>query len=108
VIVVQGHEAGGHVRGTSALLPLPRKVRAALDLPVVAAGGIGSGAAIATALLVGADGVRIDTRLIATAEIDVHAGYAAALVAACADDTIVTETSRSDGRPRPTASFCSA
>jgi NAD(P)H-dependent flavin oxidoreductase YrpB (nitropropane dioxygenase family) len=92
VIVVQGREAGGHVRGTSALMPLLRKVRAALDVPVVAAGGIGSGAAIATALLAGADGVRIGTRLVATAEADVHADYASALVAASADDTIVTET----------------
>jgi len=92
VIVVQGCEAGGHVRGTAALLPLLGEVRAALDVPLVAAGGIGSGAAVAAALLAGADGVRIGTRLVATAEADVHADYAAALVAACADDTIVTET----------------
>jgi nitronate monooxygenase len=91
VVVVQGCEAGGHVRGTSPLLPLLEDVRAAVDVPLVAAGGIGSGAAMAEALLAGADAVRIGTRLVATVEADVHAEYAAALVSAGADDTVLTE-----------------
>jgi NAD(P)H-dependent flavin oxidoreductase YrpB (nitropropane dioxygenase family) len=91
LIVVQGREAGGHVRGTTALRPLLQDVRAAVDVPLVAAGGIGSGAAMAAALLGGADAVRIGTRLVATVEADVHADYAAALVAAGSGDTVLTE-----------------
>jgi NAD(P)H-dependent flavin oxidoreductase YrpB (nitropropane dioxygenase family) len=91
VVVVQGREAGGHVRGTSPLLPLLNDVRSALDVPVIAAGGIGSGAAIARVLAAGADAVRIGTRLVATPEADVHPDYAAALVAAQAGDTVLTE-----------------
>jgi NAD(P)H-dependent flavin oxidoreductase YrpB (nitropropane dioxygenase family) len=90
VIVVQGCEAGGHVRGTAAMLPLLNDVRATIGVPLVAAGGIGSGAAMASALLAGADAVRIGTRLVATTEADVHPDYAAALVAAGADDTVLT------------------
>ncbi|HEV2311171.1 MAG TPA: nitronate monooxygenase, partial [Acidimicrobiia bacterium] len=59
LIVVQGLEAGGHVRGTVALLPLLEEVRGVVNVPVVAAGGIGSGRTMAAALLAGADGVRV-------------------------------------------------
>ena len=90
-IVAQGREAGGHVRGTSPLRTLLREVRDAVDVPLVAAGGIGSGAAIAAVLRDGADAVRIGTRLVATTEADVHPRYAAALVAAGAGDTVITE-----------------
>jgi NAD(P)H-dependent flavin oxidoreductase YrpB (nitropropane dioxygenase family) len=91
VLVVQGREAGGHVRGTMPLLPLLEQVRGGIDLPLVAAGGIGSGEAVATALLAGADAVRIGTRFVATSEADVHPAYADALIAAGARDTILTE-----------------
>lgn len=91
LIVVQGREAGGHVRGTTPLGTLLRDVRNATQIPLVAAGGIGSGAAMAAALLGGADAVRVGTRFVATVEADVHHDYAAALVAAGADDTILTE-----------------
>ena len=91
LIVVQGREAGGHVRGTRRLLPLLQEVRHLVDLPLVAAGGMSSGAAIAAALTAGADAVRIGTRLVATAEADVHPDYAAALIAAGTDETVLTE-----------------
>lgn len=92
VVVVQGCEAGGHVRGRVPLLELVPDVRARLDVPLVAAGGIGSGAAMAAALRAGADAVRIGTRLVATVEADVHPAYADALVRSGADDTVLTET----------------
>ena len=91
LVVVQGREAGGHVRGTVGLLPLLQAVRARLDLPLVAAGGIGSGAAVAAALGAGADAVRIGTRFVATPESDAHAAYVDALRAASAHDTVLTE-----------------
>ena len=91
VVVVQGVEAGGHVRGREPLMALLEAIRPAVDVPLVAAGGIGSGRAMAAALRAGADAVRIGTRLVATSEADVHPGYADALVRASADDTVVTE-----------------
>ena len=58
LIVAQGIGAGGHVRGRVGLLALLDVVLAAVDVPVLAAGGIGSGRAMAAALAAGADGVR--------------------------------------------------
>jgi NAD(P)H-dependent flavin oxidoreductase YrpB (nitropropane dioxygenase family) len=91
LVVVQGREAGGHVRGTAPLLPLLAEVRSRLDVPLVAAGGIGSGRAMAAAMLAGADGVRIGTRFVATLEADAHPRYQDALIAAGPDDTELTE-----------------
>ena len=92
LVVVQGREAGGHVRGTSPLLPLLRSVRAQVELPLVAAGGLGSGAEVAAALRAGADAVRIGTRFVATLEADAHPAYVDALVRADASGTVLTET----------------
>lgn len=91
-VVAQGVEAGGHVRGTQPVLALVEEVRAAVSVPVAAAGGMGSGAAIASALRAGADAVRLGTRLVATLEADAHRAYQDALVAAEANDTVITET----------------
>lgn len=90
VVIGQGCEAGGHVRGSVALRPLLDEVRAVVDVPVVAAGGIGSGRSMAGALAAGADAVRIGTRFVATVEADVHPDYAAALVQATDADTTLT------------------
>ncbi len=99
LVVVQGVEAGGHVRGRTPLLPLLEATRPVVDVPIVAAGGIGSGTAIAAALRAGADAVRIGTCLLATTEADVHPRYADALVRSKAEDTVLTE-SFSMGWPR--------
>lgn len=98
VVVAQGHEAGGHVRGTVGLLPLLDEVRRVIDVPVIAAGGIGTGRAMAAALTAGADGVRLGTRFVAAAESDAHPQYVEALVAAGAGDTEVT-TAFGEGWP---------
>ena len=91
LIVVQGIEAGGHVRGREPLFPLFDRVRPSVEVPIVAAGGIGCGRAVAAALLAGADAVRIGTRLLASSEANVHPRYADLLVRATAEDTVVTE-----------------
>ena len=91
-VVVQGVEAGGHIRkGALPLLPLVLEVRNAVAVPIVAAGGIGTGRDIAEAMDAGADAVRVGTRFLAAAEADVHPDYAAALARATAEDTVVTE-----------------
>jgi NAD(P)H-dependent flavin oxidoreductase YrpB (nitropropane dioxygenase family) len=54
LVIAQGVEAGGHVRGTTAMLSLLRDVVDAVDVPVLAAGGIGTGRAMAAALAAGA------------------------------------------------------
>ena len=91
LVVAQGTEAGGHVRGRVGLLPLLNAVLDAVDVPVVAAGGIGSARDVAAALAAGAAGVRVGTRFVAATECDAHPEYVAALVAARADDTVLTE-----------------
>jgi nitronate monooxygenase len=91
LVVAQGTEAGGHVRGRVGLLPLLNAVLDAVDVPVVAAGGIGTARDVAAALAVGAAGVRVGTRFVAAAECDTHPEYVAALVAARAEDTVLTE-----------------
>jgi nitronate monooxygenase len=98
LLVAQGIEAGGHVRGTTGLLPLLDEIRAAVDIPIVAAGGIGTGRAMAAALTAGADAVRVGTRFMAAAESIAHPGYVDALIGASADDTVLT-TAFGEGWP---------
>ncbi len=98
VVVVQGVEAGGHVRGAIGLLPLLEEVCNVIDLPVIAAGGIGTGRAMAAALAAGADGVRLGTRFIAARESTAHPAYVDALIGATAADTVLT-TAFGDGWP---------
>jgi nitronate monooxygenase len=91
LIVAQGVEAGGHVRGTIGLLPLLGAVlEATPDIPVVAAGGIGTARAVKAVLAAGADAARVGTRFVAANEADTHPDYAQALVEAGPDDTVLT------------------
>jgi enoyl-[acyl-carrier protein] reductase II len=88
-IVASGTEAGGHV-GHVATLPLVPQVVDAVDLPVVAAGGIGDGRGFVAALALGACGVQLGTRLIATAESDAPERFKQRILDACETDTLVT------------------
>jgi NAD(P)H-dependent flavin oxidoreductase YrpB (nitropropane dioxygenase family) len=73
IVVAQGWEAGGHVRGTVATMPLiPAVVDAVSPVPVVAAGGIADGRGLAAALALGAAGVWIGTRFLASNEAAIH------------------------------------
>ncbi len=91
LVVAQGVEAGGHVRGTMALLPLLAAVLEVVTVPVVAAGGIASARSMAAVLGAGAAGVRIGTRFLATPESGAHPDYVAALLAADGEATVLTE-----------------
>jgi nitronate monooxygenase len=90
LLALQGIEAGGHIRGHSALLPLLESVLGQLDLPVLAAGGLGDARAFAAVLAAGADGARVGTRFVATSESGAHADYKQAVADAAADSTEIT------------------
>ena len=89
-VVAQGTEAGGHIRGTVGLLALLDEVLGTVEVPVLAAGGIGGPRAMAAALAAGAAGVRVGTRFVATVESGAHPAYIEALVKASAADTVIT------------------
>ena len=91
IVVVQGVEAGGHLRGHTPLLPLLSSVLDAVDVPVVAAGGVTDGRTLAAVLAAGADGARMGTRFVATQESGAHELYKRAIVDAGADTTEVTD-----------------
>src|SRR5213083_2039562 len=91
LIVAQGTEAGGHVRGKIGLLALLGEVLPTVKVPVVAAGGIGTGRAMAAALAAGASAVRVGTRFVASEEAGALPAYVDKLIAADAKDTILTE-----------------
>jgi NAD(P)H-dependent flavin oxidoreductase YrpB (nitropropane dioxygenase family) len=90
-VVVQGTEAGGHVRGTTSLLPLLSLVLDAVQIPVVAAGGIATARSLAAVLACGCGGARIGTRFVASTESGAHPAYVKALLDAAAGDTCLTE-----------------
>lgn len=96
MLVAQGREAGGHVRGHLGLLAVLSQVLEAVEVPVLAAGGIGTARAMAAALAAGAAGVRVGTRFVAAQEANAHPLYVDALIAAAADDTVLTETFSAD------------
>lgn len=88
-VVASGSEAGGHV-GMVATLPLVPQVVDAVKIPVIAAGGIGDARGILAAFALGAVGVQMGTRFMATVESDMNAWGKAQLLAMRETDTIVT------------------
>ncbi|HWP58156.1 MAG TPA: nitronate monooxygenase [Candidatus Acidoferrales bacterium] len=91
IIVAQGTEGGGHV-GWMASMPLvPMMVRAVAPLPVLAAGGIADGRGLAAALALGAEGVLVGTRMLATDEAPIHPNLKQAIVLSNGHDTVLTE-----------------
>ena len=91
-VIAQGIEAGGHVRGQIGLFALLDAVLSAVEMPVLAAGGIGSGRALAAVLAAGADGARIGTRFVAAEEAEAHPRYVEALIASRPSDTVRSDT----------------
>ncbi len=90
-VIVQGVEAGGHVRGTTSIWDLvPTAAEALAPLPVLASGGIGDGAGLAGALALGAQGVSLGTRFVASDEANVHAEFKRRIVDSTAEDTVYT------------------
>ncbi|SHJ10379.1 nitronate monooxygenase [Pseudobutyrivibrio xylanivorans] len=95
-IIAEGGESGGHVGDMTTMTLLPQVV-AAVDVPVIAAGGIANGKQMAAALLMGACGVQIGTCLLVSEECPIHENYKQALIKA--KDNSTTVTGRSQGAP---------
>ena len=90
-IVAEGFEAGGHNgREETTTLVLIPSVRKALQIPLIAAGGIGSGEAMAAAFCLGADGVQIGSLFAATQESSAHQNFKEAIVKSAEGDTQLT------------------
>jgi NAD(P)H-dependent flavin oxidoreductase YrpB (nitropropane dioxygenase family) len=91
VVVAQGWEAGGHLSGVIATLPLvPAVVDAVAPVPVIAAGGIADGRGLAAALVLGAQAAWIGTRFLVAHEAATHDVYRRAVLAADATDAVQT------------------
>ena len=87
VVVAQGWEAGGHVWGTVATLPLvPAVVDAVAPVPVIAAGGIGDARGVAAVLALGAQAAWLGTRFLMAEEMPIHEDYRRRLIAAAETD----------------------
>lgn len=95
-VIAEGGESGGHVGDMTTMTLLPQVV-AAVDVPVIAAGGIATGEQMAAALLMGACGVQIGTCLLVSEECPIHENYKNALIKA--KDNATTVTGRSQGAP---------
>jgi enoyl-[acyl-carrier protein] reductase II len=91
VVVAQGTEAGGHTGQVATMALVPQVVDAVgAQVPVVAAGGLFDGRGLAAALALGADGIWVGTRFIATPEARAVAGYKDRLLASAEDATTIT------------------
>jgi nitronate monooxygenase len=94
LLAVRGVEGGGRMYGNQPLLPLLNRVLDAVDVPVLAAGGLATARDLAAVLAAGAAGARMGTRFVATDESGAHSAYKHAIVDARADETaLVTDFS---------------
>ncbi|MBI2218150.1 MAG: nitronate monooxygenase [Candidatus Rokubacteria bacterium] len=97
VVIAQGHEAGGHTGRIGGLVLIPAVADAVAPRPVVAAGGIADGRGLAAALALGAEGVWMGTRFIATPEAWGHENYKKKIVAIDEEGTVVSRAA--SGKP---------
>lgn len=88
-VVAEGMESGGHIGSITTMALVPQVVDA-VNIPVIAAGGIADGRGLAAAIMLGAGGVQMGTRFVAAAEAVVHDNYKAKLIKATDIDSEVT------------------
>lgn len=88
-IIVEGMEAGGHIGKLTTMALLPQVVDA-VDIPVIAAGGIGDGRGMAAAYALGASGIQVGTRFVVAKECHAHANFKQAILKAKDIDTVIT------------------
>lgn len=92
ILIAQGREAGGHVRGENGLAALVPDIVSHVDRPVLAAGGIVDGRGLAAALALGAQGVVIGTGFLATREAFAHEYHKNRIVEARPGETVLTKS----------------
>lgn len=95
-VVAEGCEAGGHIGKLTTMVLIPQVVDA-VNIPVIAAGGIGDGRGVAAAFMLGASGIQIGTRFLVATECTIHENYKDAVIKSKDIDTVVT--GRSTGHP---------
>lgn len=95
-IVAEGTEAGGHIGENTTMVLVPQIVDA-VQIPVIAAGGIADGRGMAAAFMLGAEGIQMGTRFVATVEAEVHENYKQCITKAKDIDSRVT--GRATGHP---------
>ncbi len=88
-VIAEGMESGGHI-GSLTTMALVPQVADAVNIPVIAAGGIADGRGFAAAFMLGAEGVQIGTRFVAAKESIVHENYKAMLIKSKDIDSTVT------------------
>ena len=91
VIIAQGFEAGGHIRGKVSSLVLLPQIARAVSVPVVSSGGFASGDSLIAALALGAQGIHCGTAFLATEESFAHATHKERVLAAGLEDTVHTD-----------------
>jgi len=91
IIVAQGTEGGGHVGWMATSVLVPMVVDAIAPVPVMAAGGIADGRGLAAALCLGAEGVLLGTRFLASNECGLHPNFKNAILESDGEDTVLTE-----------------
>lgn len=95
-VIAEGTESGGHI-GENTTMCLVPQVADAVEIPVLAAGGIADGRGIAASFMLGAEGVQVGTRFLACEECQIHPTYKELVIGAKDTDSIVT--GRSTGHP---------
>ena len=95
-VVAEGTESGGHIGENTTMCLVPQVVDA-VEIPVIAAGGIADGRGIAASFMLGAEGVQLGTRFLAAEECQIHPTYKELVVKAKDTDSIVT--GRTTGHP---------
>lgn len=90
-VIAEGMESGGHI-GEVTTIVLVNKVARSVAIPVIAAGGIADGRAMTAAFALGAEGVQIGTRFLASIEAEIHENYKKKILSASIRDTVVTGT----------------
>jgi enoyl-[acyl-carrier protein] reductase II len=98
-IIAKGFESGGlNAPNAVATLPLIPQMVDAVDLPVIAAGGIGDGRGFAAAMALGAEGVLMGTKLLTTTECPIHENYKNAIIRATDDDLVSLDLEKFSAR----------
>lgn len=95
-VIAEGTEAGGHIGELTTMALVPQVVDA-LNIPVIAAGGIADGRGVAAAFMLGAEGIQVGTRFLSAYECNIHDNYKQKVIRAKDIDTIVS--GRRTGHP---------